>query len=265
MRPARQAARLGSRRGGPRTSPVGVRTGRLLPAWSKVLVVVAHPDDETFGLGAIVDRQACDGVAVHVLCYTRGGASTLNETGADLDQARGDELRRASAELGAATVTLLDYPDGHLAGVGTARLAAHVANLIARHRPEGLLVFDDTGITGHPDHRAATRAAVSAAADARRPVLGWALPATVAGRLHAETGLAFAGQPPDRIDLCVRVNRARQRRAALLHASQISPTAVLWRRLQLQGDCEHLRWLRPPQPASARHEPAPRKETPDDH
>jgi hypothetical protein len=32
-----------------------------------------------------------------------------------------------------------------------------------------------------------------------------------------------------------------------MHASQISATAVLWRRLQLQGDCEHLRWLRPPQ------------------
>ncbi len=32
-----------------------------------------------------------------------------------------------------------------------------------------------------------------------------------------------------------------------MHASQISPTAVLWRRLQLQGDREHLRWLQPPQ------------------
>ena len=42
----------------------------------------------------------------------------------------------------------------------------------------------------------------------------------------------------------VRIDRARRRRAALLHASQISPAAVLWRRLQLQGDCEHLRWIR---------------------
>jgi len=24
------------------------------------------------------------------------------------------------------------------------------------------------------------------------------------------------------------------------------PTAVLWRRLQLVGECEHLRWLVPP-------------------
>ena len=48
------------------------------------------------------------------------------------------------------------------------------------------------------------------------------------------------------IDLCVRVSRNRQRRAALLHASQVSPGMVLWRRLQLRGECEHLPWLVPP-------------------
>ena len=52
--------------------------------------------------------------------------------------------------------------------------------------------------------------------------------------------------------MCIRVGRAKQRAAALLHATQISPTAVLWRRLQLQGDCEHLRWLLPP---AAQREP----------
>src|ERR1035441_5386871 len=93
---------------------------------------------------------------------------------------------------------------------------------------------------------AATRAAVRASPAAHRPVVAWTLQGTVADRLRAETGAAFTGQPPGRIDLCVRGDRARQRRAALLHASQISPAAVLWRRLQLQGDCEHLRWLLPP-------------------
>ena len=39
--------------------------------------------------------------------------------------------------------------------------------------------------------------------------------------------------------------------AALMHASQISPAAVLWRRLQLQGGCEHLRWLRSSQEEAA--------------
>ena len=94
--------------------------------------------------------------------------------------------------------------------------------------------------------KAATRAAMHAARAGTLPVLAWALPDTVADLLRQETGEAFEGQPPGRIDLCIRVDRARQRRAALMHASQISPAAVLWRRLQLQGDCEHLRWLLPP-------------------
>jgi N-acetylglucosamine malate deacetylase 2 len=222
------------------------RPGRLLPGWTRVLVVIAHPDDESFGLGAIISQMTATGAAVHIVCYTHGEASTLNENRADLDTEREAELRHASTELAAASVTVLGYPDGRLAATALGELAAHVTHLIARHQPEGLLVFDDTGITGHPDHQAATRAAVLAAMATGLPVLAWALPTAIAGRLRAETGQPFTGQPPDRLDLCIRVDRTRQRRAALTHASQISPAAVLWRRLQLQGDCEHLRWLLPP-------------------
>ena len=219
------------------------RPGRSLPSWAGVLAVVAHPDDETFGLGGVIDRMAGRGAAVHILCYTHGEASTLNETGADLRHMREGELREAAAELGAATVTLLDYPDGQLGSTPAAELAAHVIHAAARHQADGLLVFDDTGITGHPDHQAATSAAMTAAQTAGLPVLAWTLPAAVAGRLREETGQPFAGRPPDEVDMCVRVDRVRHRSAALLHATQISPTAVLWRRLQLLGDCEHLRWL----------------------
>jgi N-acetylglucosamine malate deacetylase 2 len=109
-----------------------------------------------------------------------------------------------------------------------------------------MLVFD-TGVTSHPDHQAATRAAVLAAIATGLPVLTWALPTAIAGKLRAETGQPFAGRPPGRLDLCIRVDRTRQRRPALAHASQISPSAVVWRRWQLPGDCRHLRWLRSPQ------------------
>jgi len=221
------------------------RCGHLIPSWRSALVAVAHPDDETFGLGAIVSCLTASGTAVHVLCFTRGEASTLNENDSDLRQARARELRQASAALGAASVALLDYPDGALADVPPAELAAHVTGLADLYGADGLLVFDDTGITGHPDHQAATRAAMQAAETAGLPVLAWTLADTIARRLGEETGGTFAGQPPDHIDLSIRVDRAPQRRAALMHASQISPAATLWRRLQLQGDREHLRWLIP--------------------
>jgi LmbE family N-acetylglucosaminyl deacetylase len=222
------------------------RPERLLPAWPAALAVIAHPDDESFGLGAVIGQLTAEGAAVHVLCYSHGEASMLNETGADLHLAREEELRQAAAELGVASVTLLDYLDGGLAGVPAGELAAHAADAAARGGVAGLLVFDDTGITGHPDHRAATYAGVLAGRRAGLPVLAWALPEAVAYQLSAETGQRFTGEPPGLIDLCVRVSRLRQRRAALLHASQVSPGAVLWRRLELQGECEHLRWLVPP-------------------
>jgi LmbE family N-acetylglucosaminyl deacetylase len=225
---------------------LAARPGRRLPAWASALAVVAHPDDESFGLGAVIDLLSAGGTAVHILCYTHGEASTLNETRANLRHAREEELRQAGAELGAASVTLLDYPDGRLGGVPAGELAAHATAAAASSGASGLLVFDDTGITGHPDHQAATAAAVLTARRAGLPVLAWALPDAVAGQLRAETGQDFAGRPAAMIDMCVRVSRKRQRRAALLHASQISPAAVLWRRLQLQGECEHLRWLVPP-------------------
>jgi N-acetylglucosamine malate deacetylase 2 len=229
----------------------GTVPARRLPAWPSVLAVVAHPDDESFGLGAVIDLLTAAGAEAYVLCYTHGEASTLNETRADLHTAREAELRLAADELGAAGVTLLDYPDGRLSRIPAGELAAHAAAAAHRCAAAGLLAFDDTGITGHPDHRAATAAAVLAARHAGLPVLAWALPGTVAVQLKAETGQDFAGQPPDVIDFCVRVGRTRQRRAALMHASQVSPGAVLWRRLQLQGECEHLRWLVPPEVPAA--------------
>ena len=228
------------------------RPGWQLPAWPAVLAVVAHPDDESFGLGAVIDALVAGGTAVHVLCYTHGEASTLNETSADLRRARESELRLAGAELGVASVTLLGYPDGRLAETAPAELAAQAAIAAARIGASGLLVFDDTGITGHPDHQAATAGAVIAGRQAGLAALAWALPDTVAAQLSAETGQRFTGRPPNMIDMCVRVSRSRQRRAALLHASQISPAAVLWRRLQLQGDREHLRWLGLPTAIAAR-------------
>jgi N-acetylglucosamine malate deacetylase 2 len=223
-----------------------------------VLAVVAHPDDETFGLGAVIDALTSAGSAVHVLCFTRGEASTLNESGADLRSARAAELRQASAELGVASCTLLDYPDAGLPAVPQAELEAQVARHAARHRADGLLVFDDTGVTGHGDHKAATAAAAAAARAASIPALAWTIPEAVARQLRADTGAPFAGRPADQVDLCVRVDRTRQRRAAWLHASQVSPSAVLWRRLQLQGDCEHLRWIAPGGSAGTRPEPVTR-------
>jgi N-acetylglucosamine malate deacetylase 2 len=215
-------------------------------AGQNVVVVVAHPDDESFGLGAVLAAFVHTGARAAVLCLTRGEASTVHGVEGDLHRLRARELATAAATLGVATSTLLGYPDGALSGVCRSRLVGDVGDAVRDTGTDGLLVFDPSGVTGHPDHAAATAAALAAADVLDLPVLGWTLLATVAATLNAERGTAFTGHAPADIDLVVPVDRARQRAAIAAHASQAVPTSVLWRRLELLGGTEHLRRLRAP-------------------
>lgn len=218
---------------------------RTLPPWRSVLAVVAHPDDESFGLGAVIDSLVRGGAAVSVLCMTQGEASTLHGVEGDLAALRGRELADAADELGMHAVRLLDHPDGGLAAVDLSTLSGEVAEFAAEVGADGLLVFDDTGITGHSDHIRATEAAVHSAATLGIGVLAWTLPEEVADRLADEFGAGFRGRPEDGIDIVLDVDRTRQRVAVDCHPSQAVPGSALWRRLDLQGDRECLRWLTP--------------------
>ncbi len=220
-------------------------SGRL-PGWGTVLVVVAHPDDESFGLGAVIDAFVAGGAQVDVLCLTHGEASTLGDDLDDLAAVRAAELRAAADVLGIRRVTLLAHPDGGLDAVPAGVLESDVAEAVAVSGPDGLLVFDSNGVTSHPDHRRATAAAVTVAAPAGLDVLAWTLPETVAQALRAESGAPFAGRPSTQIDLTIAVTRERQSEAVACHPSQAVPGSVLWRRLELLGDVEHLRWLTAP-------------------
>ncbi len=226
------------------TAPATPAATGSLPRWESVLAVVAHPDDESFGLGALLDGFVQAGARVSVLCLTQGEASTLGAPGPDLRHLRAMELQSAAGRLGVASAVLLAYPDGVLAQVDPVTLAAEVLSEVDARPVQGILVFDPTGVSGHPDHTAASKAALDAATQRHLPVLGWTLPQSAAEELNAEFGATFVGHGNDDVDLIVPVDRERQRMASLAHASQAAPTSVLWRRLDLLGDVEYLRWLR---------------------
>ncbi len=75
-------------------------------------------------------------------------------------------------------------------------------------------------------------------------MIAWAIPDTVAHTLSAEFNTTFAGRALQEIDCTVAVDRRRQIKAIKCHASQSTDNPVLWRRLELLGDTEHLRLLR---------------------
>lgn len=215
----------------------------MLPRWRSVLAVVAHPDDESFALGAVLSLFADSGTVVWVLCLTRGEASTLHGVPGDLGVLREKELSDAADALGVTRVVLRSFPDGALERVPPEELEAEVRRAAMDGHTDGVVAFDLTGVTGHRDHTVATQAALAAAGALGLPALGWTLPTAVADVLNAEFGASFSGHDPADLDVLVKVDRSRQRRAVACHASQAVPGSVLWRRLDLLADTEHLRWL----------------------
>lgn len=210
----------------------------------RALAVVAHPDDESFGLGGVLDHLVRGGVEVSVLCFTHGEASTLHGRPGELAIVRAAELEAAAGVLGLVHTRLLDYPDGGLARIAVAELATRVQDFAAEAHPTHLVAFDRGGVTGHPDHVQATEAALVAAETLGLPVIGWAVPQAVTHVLNAELGTAFLGRRDGELGWAVHVDRTRQWAAIAAHASQSADNPVLRRRLQLSGDTDHLRMLR---------------------
>lgn len=140
----------------------------------RLLCVLAHPDDESLGLGGIIARYGSEGVETYLLTATRGemgwfGPPEENPGPSRLGELREAELREAAKVLGLREVTLLDYHDGQLDQADPATLTQQIAGHIRRIRPHVIITFDQNGVYGHPDHIAATRAATAAAVAAASP------------------------------------------------------------------------------------------------
>ncbi|NIV33269.1 MAG: GlcNAc-PI de-N-acetylase [Anaerolineae bacterium] len=156
-------------------------------ATRRLLIALAHPDDETFGPAGTIIRYARSGVAVHVICATRGEVGHVDpellegyESLADL---RTQELLCAARHLGLAGLHLLDYRDSGMEGAPEnqnpaslyqapmEQVVGEIAGLIRQIRPQVVITFDRTGGYFHPDHvtmHTATTQAFHAAGDPER-------------------------------------------------------------------------------------------------
>jgi hypothetical protein len=96
-----------------------LREGRCGRMAKRILFLLAHPDDETFGPGGTIAKYAREGHQVHLLAATRGEAGMLGDPPVTdrehLGEVRSAELEAAAAVLGAAQVHHLGFSDGKLA------------------------------------------------------------------------------------------------------------------------------------------------------
>lgn len=116
-------------------------------------VILAHPDDESFGPGGTVAllSQTHD---VYLFCATKGEAgedhSEKNEL--SLPEKRAAELRQASALLGVREVYFLGYEDGHLSNSVYHEIAGKITPYIHSLKPDRIITYEPRGISGHLDH-----------------------------------------------------------------------------------------------------------------
>lgn len=132
-----------------------------------VLAACSHPDDESFYQGGTLLKLGKDPrVRLHVLCMTDGSADVagarLGIGPAGLARLRRRELEEACALLGAGEPAWWGLPDGGLASLAPGELEERLLAEIEGCGAALLTAHDPFGISGHPDHRAASAACAAA-------------------------------------------------------------------------------------------------------
>jgi LmbE family N-acetylglucosaminyl deacetylase len=211
-----------------------------------MLVVVAHPDDETFGCGSVLLRAAAAGQVTAVCCATRGDAGEWPE---DLDlpaggiaEQRERELYAAAAALDVSHVDVLGFGDSGMAGeltpatlVGAdpAEVTARVRRSIEEFGPDVLVTLDASD--GHRDHARIRDVTIELGRElgtpvylyclARRLMKRWADVMTELNPGSSYLELGELGTPDEEIDLVIDTSDwyERRERAIALHRSQTSP------------------------------------------
>ena len=167
----------------------------------RMLLVHAHPDDETINNGATMARYVAEGASVTLLTCTLGeeGEILVPEleqlAAGQADQLGGYriwELRAAMSALGVSDIRFLGgpgrYRDSGMMGTPANQhprafwnadldeAVGHAVAVVREIRPQVVVTYDENGGYGHPDHIQAHRvamAAVEKAADPEyRPDLG---------------------------------------------------------------------------------------------
>ncbi len=174
----------------------------------RLLLVHAHPDDETINNGATMARYVAEGAAVTLVTCTAGEMGEVlvpdlshlaHEEEGGLGPHRRGELANAMAVLGVTDHRFLGgfgtfhdsgmawHEDGHAVAAEVVPASAfwhadlteaadHLVEVIREVRPQVLVTYDQFGGYGHPDHiqahRVATYATTLAAVASYRPELG---------------------------------------------------------------------------------------------
>jgi LmbE family N-acetylglucosaminyl deacetylase len=213
----------------------------------------AHPDDEAIATGGTMASLADQGHRVVLVTATRGELGEVDEGFLGPEETLADRRERELAEaariLGVARLAFLGYEDSGMEGepsatrpgcfatADTDEASGRLAALLSEESSDVLVVYDEHGGYGHPDHVQVHRVGMSAAERAGTPVVYMttmdrdfmrelrkrALESDLATEEELE-GADTMGEPAERITTEVDVGPwvGTKRAAMAAHASQIS-------------------------------------------
>lgn len=134
----------------------------------KILVIMSHPDDETFAIGGTIAYYAGKGIPVHLICATLGEAGEMDAKyligGKTIADVRKAELLCAAEVLGISSISFLGYLDSGMPGMKAnenpmalvnrpeEEVIATVIGKLNSIQPTVVITFDEIGGYPHPDH-----------------------------------------------------------------------------------------------------------------
>lgn len=143
----------------------------VVPSFDRVLVLAAHPDDESMGCAGTVALLTDAGAAVTAVFATDGEGTIGSPTAPEeTGRRRAAEAREACRLLGVSDVRFLGLPDRGLPA-RTTELGERLAPIVAETRPQAVLL--PWFLDGHPDHQAVSAALPHAGLPADVEVWGY--------------------------------------------------------------------------------------------
>lgn len=122
----------------------------------KLLLIFAHPGDESFAAGGTIAKYAKAGWEIHIICATSGEAGPRGQytyrKKEELGNIRLHELNTAGKVLGIGAVETLGYPDGKLKSVHFGELEDKLFRSMISISPDIVITFEPNGISNHPDN-----------------------------------------------------------------------------------------------------------------
>lgn len=141
----------------------------------RLLVVHAHPDNESITTGGLLARCANENVQTCLVMCTDGRYGPVNPelglilTPGELAKIRADELKTSATLLGVSEIRQLDYHDSGMTdseynlaprafwSQHIHKVVGEMVSIVREFRPHVVVSYDSFGCTGHPDHIQAHR------------------------------------------------------------------------------------------------------------